>query len=30
VRTGHKAARYPMNELMDNRFAEKAVATVKL
>lgn len=30
VRTGHQAARYPMNELMDNRFAEKAVATIKL
>ncbi len=30
VRTGHKAARYPMAELMDNRFAEKAVASVRL
>ncbi len=30
VRTGHQAANYPMNELMDNRFAEKAAASVKL
>lgn len=30
VLTGHEAKNYPMNELMDNRFAEKAVATVKL
>lgn len=30
VATGHKAAKYPMNELMDNSFAEKAVANIKL
>jgi NitT/TauT family transport system substrate-binding protein len=30
VATGHPAAKYPMNELMDNRFAEKAAATVKI
>ena len=30
VRTGHQAANYPMTELMDNRFAEKAVAAVRL
>lgn len=30
VRTGHQAAKYPMSELMDNRFAEKAAATVRL
>lgn len=30
VQTGHPAAKYPFNELMENRFAEKAVATVKI
>ena len=30
VLTGHEAKNYPLNELMDNRFAEKAMATVKL
>ena len=29
VATGHPAAKFPMNELMDNRFAEKAAATIK-
>jgi NitT/TauT family transport system substrate-binding protein len=28
--TGHQAAKYPMAELMDNRFAEKAKASIKL
>lgn len=30
VRTGHPAAKYPMKDLMDNSFAEKAMKSVKL